>query len=261
MNELENMVEMPENVEETTEEIIESVEEPVIEEPAKVYTEEEFRQRLEKGIKRREAKIRKEYDERYGGLENVLKAGTGLGSVEEIEGNFRQFYEGKGIQIPTQPTYSDKDIAVLAKAEAEDIIQSGLDEVIDEVNRLAKIGVDKMSARDKAVFSQLAAYRKDAEQARELSKIGVPEEVYNSKEYKEFAGMFDSKTPTAKVYELYEKTQPEKEFKLPGSMKQTTQDTRVKEFYTVEEARRFTKADFDNTPGLFEAVERSMYKW
>ena len=250
-------------MEPTTEEMDGAVEE--IETPEKVYTEEEFQQRLNdavgKRLARKEAKIRKEYEKKYGGLEDVLKAGTGLGTVEEIEGNFRQFYEGKGIEIPNKPTYNDKDIAILAKAEAEDIIQSGLDEVIEEVDRLAKIGVDKMSARDKAVFSQLCSYRKDAEQARELSKIGVPEDVYNSKEYKDFASMFDSRTPTAKVYELYEKTQPKKELKLPGSMKSNTQDTGVKEFYTVEEARRFTKADFDNTPGLFEAVERSMYKW
>ena len=261
MNELENMVEMPENMETTTEEITE----PVVEEPAKVYTEEEFRQRLDEGIKRgvsrREAKIRKEYDQKYGSLENVLKAGTGLESVEEIEGNFRQFYEGKGIQIPTQPTYSDKDLAVLARAEAEDIIRAGLDEVIDEVDSLASKGIENMTAREKAVFTHLAEYRKDAEVARDLSKIGVPEEVYKSQEYKEFASKFDSRTPASEIYSIYAKTQPQKDYKLPGSMKQTTQNTGVKEFYTYEEAKRFTGADYDKNPGLFEAVERSMAKW
>ena len=261
MNELENMMteEVIDTVEETTEE-------PVVEEPAKVYTEEEFRQRLDEGIKRgitrREAKIRKEYDQKYGELENVLKAGTGLNSVEELESNFRQFYEGKGIQISKQPSYSDKDIAVLARAEAEDIIRAGLDEVIDEVDSLAAKGVENMTAREKAVFTHLAEYRKDAEVARDLSKIGVPEEVYKSQEYKEFASKFDSRTPASEIYNIYAKaTNPQKDLKLPGSMKQTTQDTGIKEFYSFEEAKKFTKADFDKTPGLFEAVERSMYKW
>lgn len=270
MSEIENMVEMPENVEETTEEITEeitepveepTVEEPVVEEPAKVYTEEEFKDKLDKGIKRREAKIRKEYERKYGDLETVLKAGTGSEDVEQITGDLRQFYESKGVQIPTRPVYNDKDIAVLAKAEAEDIIQSGLDEVIEEVDRLASIGIEKMSAREKAVFSQLAAYRKDAEQARELSKIGVPEAVYNSQEYKEFASKFDSRTPASEIYNIYAKMQPKKEVSLPGSMKSNTHETPVKEFYSYEEAVKFTDADYDRTPGLEEAVVRSMEKW
>lgn len=262
MNEIENMVEMPENVETTTEETVE----PVVEEPAKVYTEEEFRQRLDEGIKkgvsRREAKIRKDYEKKYGGLENVLRAGTGLESVEEIEGNFRSFYEGKGIHIPTPSAYSDKDIEVLARAEAEDIINSGYEEVVEEVERLASIGVNNMNAREKAVFRTLAEHRKSAEQAKELSKIGVPESVYNSNEFKAFAAKFNSNTSPKEIYEIYNGMQPKKEIKPMGSMKSNTDNGKgVKEFYTFEEAKRFTDADYDKTPGLFEAVERSMAKW
>ena len=47
-----------------------------------------------------------------------------------------------------------------------------------------------------------------------------------------------------------------------GSMKSSTaKETGVKDFYTVEEARRFTKADYDKNPELFQAVQRSMTKW
>jgi hypothetical protein len=38
-------------------------------------------------------------------------------------------------------------------------------------------------------------------------------------------------------------------------------DTGVKDFYSYEEAKKFTKADFDKNPALFAAVERSMQKW
>lgn len=34
-----------------------------------------------------------------------------------------------------------------------------------------------------------------------------------------------------------------------------------KEYYTVEEARRFTEADYDADPTLFERIRRSMTKW
>ena len=45
-------------------------------------------------------------------------------------------------------------------------------------------------------------------------------------------------------------------------MKNTdSSDNGVKDFYTVDEARKFTKEDYDKNPALFAAVERSMTKW
>jgi hypothetical protein len=126
MSEHENLVvnETAENVEHTTEET------------AKTYTEAEFNAKLDevlgKKIARKEAKIRKEYERKYGNLEEVLKAGTGKESVEEMTNTFAEFYRQKGITIPEKPTYSTKDIEVLARAEAEDIIRSGYDEVVEE---------------------------------------------------------------------------------------------------------------------------------
>ena len=197
---------------ENTEETVEQTEQAT--EPEKVYTEEEFNRKLDevlgKKIARKEAKIRKEYDRKYGELENVLKAGTGKENVEEMTGTFRQFYESKGVQIPTQPNYSDRDISVLARAEANDIINAGLDDVIEEVDRLADIGLANMNAREKEVFKTLAEYRKTAEQGKELAKLGVTEDVYTSKEFKDFAGKFNSNTPITEIYEMYSKMKHKK---------------------------------------------------
>jgi hypothetical protein len=127
---------------------------------------------------------------------------------------------------------------------------------------LAALGADRMSARDKAVFKRLAEYRQATERSRELSSIGVTEDVYNSKEFKEFQSMFDPKTPIAKVYETYAKTQPKKDIKPMGSIKTTSStDNGVKEYYSPEEARKFTKKDYDANPALFKAVCNSMPKW
>lgn len=257
-----------ENVEPTTEEMGEQVEQIETPEP-KTYTQEELDRIVGERLAREkvkntrnEAKIRKEYENKYGPLENVLKAGTGKDNVEEVTSELTKFYEGRGIKIPTPPTYNARDIEVLAKAEAEDIIASGLEEVVEEVDRLAGIGVDKMNPREKALFRELAEYRKDAEASKELSKIGVTEDVYASKEFKEFASQFNSNTPVTKIYEIYNKMQPKKEVRTMGSMTSTTPpDTGVKEFYTREEALKFTKADFDKNPALYKAVEQSMYKW
>lgn len=263
MNEMENLELLnSENVETTTEEI----QEEQIAQPEKVYTEEDFNKKLDevlsKKIARNTAKIRKEYERKYGELESVLKAGTGKDDVAEMTDTFKKFYESKGIQMPTKPAYSDKDISLLARAEAEDIIKSGFDDVVDEVDRLAEIGFENMSAREKAVFKELAEYRKAEEESRELSKLGVTKDVYTSAEFKTFASQFATNTPITKIYEIYNKMQPKKEITTMGSMKNSTPtDETVKDFYTREEAMKFTKKDFDKNPALFKAVEKSMLKW
>lgn len=245
-----------ENVEPTTEEMGGATEE-VIEAP-KTFTQEEVNEIVGRRVARTEAKIRKEYEE----LESVLKAGTGKSNVSEMAAGFREYYEQKGIKIPTEPSYSDRDTAVLAKAEAEDIIKSGLEEVVEETDRLMKIGVENMTAREKAVFKALAEYRQGAERNQELSKIGVTEDVYNSKEFKDFSAKFNSNTSVTEIYEMYNKMQPKKEIRTMGSMTNNASDDKgVKDFYTRDEAMKYTKEDFDKNPELFKAVERSMLKW
>ena len=262
MNENENFVanEVAENVDTTTEEIVEKVEQ--IETPAKTYTEEEVNQIVGKRLARQQAKIRKEYDKKYGELESVLKAGTGKADVEELTNTFKDYYGKRGVQFPTEPTYSDRDIEVLARAEAEDIINSGFEEVVEEVDRLVSLGAENMSPRDKALFRQLAEYRQNTERGNELAKIGVTQDVYESKEFQDFAAKFSPATPVTEIYQFYSKMQPRKEVQTMGSMKSSTSDnTGVKDFYTPEEARKFTKKDLDNNPALFKAIEKSMQKW
>lgn len=261
MNEMENLELLnSENVEETTEETVAE------QMPEKVYTEEDFNRKLDevlgKKIARREAKIRKEYDRKYGELESVLKAGTGKEDVAEMTDTFKKFYESKGVQFPKEPTYSSRDIEVLAKAEANDIIKAGLEDVIEEVDRLADIGLHNMTDREKAVFRELAEYRKAEEQGRELSKLGVTQDVYESKEFREFSSKFSTGTSIKEIYEIFNKMQPRKEVRTAGSMKNATaKETGVKDFYTRDEALQFTKKDFDKNPALFKAVEKSMLRW
>jgi hypothetical protein len=47
-----------------------------------------------------------------------------------------------------------------------------------------------------------------------------------------------------------------------GSMKSsTTQDNGLKDYYSYEEAMKFTKQDFDKNPELYKRVQQSMPKW
>lgn len=251
MEDNKNLVaEATENVEVTTEET------------PKMYSQEEVDAIVGKSKARATAKVRKEFERKYGNLEEVLKAGTGKDSVEEMTDTFTKFYEGKGIKIRKEPDYTDKDIEVLAKADAADIINLGYDDVVDEVDRLADLGVKNMTPRERAYFQVLAEHRQNSERQNELSKIGVTEAVYNSKEFKDFASMFRSDIPIVEIYKQYNKSQPKKEIKPMGSMtNKTSEDGTVKDFYTRDEALQFTKADFDKNPALFKAVQESMLRW
>ena len=242
----------------TEEEVTENVEQTTEETP-KLYTEAEFNAKLDevlgKKIARREAKIRKEYDRKYGDLTETLKAGTGKQTVEEMNEAFTQFYESKGIKINKKPDYSDRDIETLALADANDIIQGGYDEVVEEVDRLAN--TENPSPRDMALFKILAEHREKIERTTELAKIGVTEDVYESKEFKEFQSKFNSNTPITDIYNIYAKMQPKKEIRTAGSMKNNVVNSGVKDYYTPEEIERLTEEDLDD-PRVWDAVRRSM---
>lgn len=263
MEDNKELVNETENVELPTEEVV--VTEEVIEQP-KTYTEDELNARVDellaKKIARKEARIRKEYDKKYGKLENVLRAGTGEDDLNTITNTLSNFYTKKGIQMPTEPTYSESDMKVLANAEAQSIIDSGFDEVVEEVDRLAELGVDNMTSREKLVFTKLAEYRKSEQDRKDLAKIGVSEAALEDKEFIEFAEKLNPNMSTKEKYEMYTQYKPKPKVETMGSMKNTTSnDTGVKDFYTRDEALKFTKKDFDKNPALFKAVENSMLKW
>lgn len=263
MEDNKELVNETENVELPTEEVV--VTEEVIEQP-KTYTEDELNARVDellaKKIARKEARIRKEYDKKYGKLENVLRAGTGEDDLNTITDTLSNFYTKKGIQIPTEPTYSESDMKVLANAEAQSIIDSGFDEVVEEVDRLAELGVDNMTSREKLVFTKLAEYRKSEQDRKDLAKIGVSEAALKDKEFIEFAEKLNPNMSTKEKYEMYTQYKPKPKVETMGSMKNaTSSDTGVKDFYSRDEALKFTKKDFDKNPALFKAVENSMLKW
>lgn len=261
----EPVTDVTENVEATTEETV--VEEPTIE---KVYTEDDFNKKLDevlaKKIARKEAKIRKEYDKKYGKLESVLRAGTEIeGDIDEITNTFDQFYTKnvKGYKSPTEPTYSNKDLELLAKAEANEMIETyDFSELEEEANRLAEIGVNNMTDRERLVFTRIGDYLVQEQSKKQLASIGITDKDLNDAEYIEFKKNLNPSMSEKDKYEIYTKYKPKPKVEPIGSMKGTTvKDTAVKDFYTREEAMQFTKADFDKNPELFKAVENSMLKW
>ena len=151
---------------------------------------------------------------------------------------------------------------VLANAEAQSIIESGFDEVVEEVDRLAELGAENMTPREKLVFTKLAEYRKTEQDRKELAKIGVGEAALQDNEFIEFAEKLNPSMSIKDKYEMYTQYKPKPKVETMGSMKNATStDTGVKDFYSRDEALKFTQKDFDKNPALYKAVTESMLKW
>ncbi|MGN0693738.1 MAG: hypothetical protein ACI4LK_02365 [Lentihominibacter sp.] len=264
------VLEDTENVgEQTTEETVEgetTADTEQVEE--KLYTEAELNARVDeilgKKIARKEAKIRKEYEKKlepYRRAETVLNAGLGTSDIGEATKSLTDFYAEKGVVIPEydDSQYSEDDLKILANNEAQNIINLGYEEVVEEVDRLADIGLDNMSARERLVFGELAKYRQAEGSRQELKSIGVRDDVIESEDFKSFASKFNQNTSITEIYELYAKTGDKPPTAKIGSMKNgNTQEEKT--YYTPEEVDRLTEKDLED-PKIFAAVRASMEKW
>ena len=202
----ENLVEeeTTENVEEqTTEENVQDVQEKSTdnventeekvekEQEAITFTKEQVDEMIAKKLARKEAKIRREYEKKYGRAETVLKTGLQKDNLEDAVSELENYYEEQGVRIP-KTQYSQRDTEILARAEADEIIEAGYDDIVEEVDRLANIGVENMSTSDKVMFQRLAEARMKIEEERDLSSLGISKDSL-SEEFKEFAKHLDSK--------------------------------------------------------------------
>lgn len=243
------VIEDEKNVEtdETTEE---SIEEP----KEKLYTKQEVDDIKIRTKRRIENKVRREYEKKYARAETVLKAGLQKDNLDEAVDELEDYYTQEGVNIP-KIQYSQRDTEILANAEANEIIEAGYDDIVEEVDRLASIGVENMNASDKIIFQKLAEERRKIEEDKDLSSIGISRESL-SDDFKEYAKNLNPKMSLKEQYEFYQKNKPKKEVRKLGSM-ESGQVSKVKDHYTEEEISRLTDEDLDN-PQIWEAVRKSM---
>lgn len=233
----------------------------------KNYTEEELEKIVNERvnnilpykIEREKRKIEKLYSEKlskYEETESILKAGLGTKDISESNQKMREFYKEQGIEIPAyqKPRYSEEDEKALGELDAKKIISLGYDEMQEEANRLASIGNEKMSPREKVMFTTLANELTHQNQKRELAKLGVKEDVLNDSKFKEFASQFNSKTPIKNVYEMYTKFNPPKQYEQIGSMK-NKKGNNQKDYYTNEEIAKMTPEEIRKN---WDVIRKSM---
>lgn len=242
--------------------------ENVEETPVKKYTEEEFNSRLDellaKKIARKEEKIRREYENKYKDYretEAVLNAGLGTSSIQEANENLRKYYEEKGITIPKEVYHYDEyDMKAGAEKEASEIIDSGYDEIVEEVDRLAnERSKGELSNREEIIFQKLCEKRKELEEEKEIESIGVKREEITKAEVQDYFKKLNSNLSLKEKWDMYVEHKPKETNEIIGSMNQTIPNV-TKDYYTPEEAARLTSEDLDK-PEIWDAVMESMKKW
>ena len=247
----ENVEEVVEQLTDTaeTKQAVKSLKELLKENP---NLQEEFNNMTKNRLRRQE----RELAEKYSRTETVLKAGLGVDNLEQATDKLADFYKSKGITIPDHSFSNGYDMEAGAEKEANEIINSGYVDLVEEVDRLAEKGIDRMTAREKLVFTKLAEERQRQESIKELAQIGVKPEALKDSEYIEFANKLNPDLSSKEKYELYLKFKPKSKIETVGSMKSVQRD-KTKDYYSEDEISRMSLDDLDD-PRVWEAVRKSM---
>lgn len=238
-------------------------------ESVKTYTEEDLERLvnerineiLPNKIEREKRKIEKTYRDKlanYEETESILSAGLKTQGINEINKQMREFYKEQGIDIPVyqKPKYSDEDEKALGELEANKIIKLGFDEMQDEANRLADIGTDNMTVREKALFGKLATELTKQKNKRELAKLGVKEDVLETQEFRSFSSQFNNNVPIQDIYNMYQKfnNKEAKKYDQIGSLKNNKEPIK-KDFYSYEEIAKMSQEEVKKN---WDVIRKSM---
>lgn len=267
----ENLEEVQVNASQDDEQVQENVEETeqssediqkLVEERANKLFEEKVEERLVRDRINRERKQNKELA-KYRQLENVIKAGLGVDNLDDAISRTSEFYKEQGVTIPEfKDLYSERDEKILAKADAQEIIELGKEEMEAEANRIASIPEAKRSLREKTIFNTLCKELISLRDVDELKSKGYKTDILQTKEFSDFRNQFNVNTSISKIVEMYNKMngQVVEQPRSPGSAKSTTTVKQIKDYYSPEDFDKLTDEDLRN-PKIMEIVDKSRLQW
>lgn len=249
-----------ENENSETEEIDESEEnEEVVENEEKpTYTKTKVQSMVKDRLKRERQRVQP--------LIDVLRAGGFEGeSIDELTQEIANSYKEQGIEVAVpsrNDNLTDKEARVLAQLDAEEVIALG-EEAMEE-RFIELYNKEDRTLREENEMSLIGKEASMMNAKKEFVEMGLnPEEIMNNKEFIDFASKFNPDVSLNEIYKMFRKysgNAPVKP-KSTGSIKSKGTSKKIKSFYSYEEAKNFTEKDYDNNPGLLEAVENSMSKW
>lgn len=269
----ENLEEVQVNASQDDEQVQENVEmtedpnqeidiEKQIEEKANALFEQKVEERLIRDRVQRERRQNKELA-KYKQLENVIKAGLGVDNLDEAINRTSEFYKEQGIDIPEfNDIYSERDEKILAKADAQEIIELGKEEMEAEANRIASIPEAKRSLREKTIFNTLCKELISLKDMEELKSKGYKTDILQTKEFSDFRNQFNVNTPISTIYEMYNKVSGKtvEQPRSPGSAKSTTTVKQIKDYYSPEDFDKLTDEEL-NDPKIMKIVDKSRLQW
>ena len=269
----ENLEEVQVNASQDDEQVQENVEmtedpnqeidiEKQIEEKANALFEQKVEERLIRDRVQRERRQNKELA-KYKQLENVIKAGLGVDNLDEAINRTSEFYKEQGIDIPEfNDIYSERDEKILAKADAQEIIELGKEEMEAEANRIASIPEAKRSLREKTIFNTLCKELISLRDMEELKSKGYKTDILQTKEFSDFRNQFNVNTPISTIYEMYNKVSGKtvEQPRSPGSAKSTTTVKQIKDYYSPEDFDKLTDEEL-NDPKIMKIVDKSRLQW
>lgn len=230
------------------------------------FTQEQMNKIIESRLARKD----REYEKRiakYEDLVSTLKAGMGkdTSNVDELNTDLKNFYKEQGVEIPEiKRELSEKEQTILAKAEAQEIIDSG----DDEVNRIATEIMNKPASerttREKILLDNLASHAVYSRAKNELKSKNIDTSILDNDSFKTFASQFSANTPITNIYDMYTKVNNVEVKERPastGSTKTISNTNQLKDFYTEEEASKFTQEELLRNPKLLDRITDSMSKW
>ena len=264
----ENLEEVQVNASQDDEQVQENVEETeqpsediqkLVEERANKLFEEKVEERLRRDRINRERKQSQELA-KYRQLENIIKAGVGVDNIDDAISKTSSFYKEQGINIPEyKEMHSEREEKILAKADAELIIDLGMQEMEAEANRIANIPQDKRSIREQTMFNTLCERIVEQKQVNELKEKGIKTEILEDKSFKEFKNKFAFNTPISDIYEMYSKlnAKPVEKPASAGSAKnevgkvtETFSAERINNMTPQELMKYWNNPDFRKVAGL-----------
>lgn len=230
------------DVEETDNNDVKSIEEK---EEVKMFTQEEVDKIVKGRLARKEREYQKELS-KYKDTDNVLRTTLDIKEGEDTNTRLREYYESNGVKLPEaiKPGLSEREIELLANADADEIISEGHDATLNEAERLAKIGYKNLNQRDRIIFNKLAETLNDEKDKVELRKLGAKEQLLTDKSFIDFRKQFVSSTPIKDIYELYVQRHPKDVIDNPGSMKNDKRK-QPKSIFTDEDIAKMTDEELE----------------
>lgn len=222
--------------------------------------QDEMNAMIQKRLNRKEREHQKEIA-KFTNLETLLNKGLGTDNLSEAENTLREAWKEQGIDLPepVKPSLTDRELSVLGKAEADEILELGISEAKNEANRLANIGYNNLNKKEQVIFDTLSQRLMYEKSKKELIDLGVNPKLLEEKEFKTFSEMFSTKANLKDIVNLYNKNNKKKYEKI-GSMESNDNEKKIKDFYTKEEVDKMTDEELDD-PKVWEAVMKSRYKW